>query len=403
MGIITVPDIPGHTTCLPNLILANYHLVNWVDVTGKSGVGISNTEMMFIIHLISFSYEGASAPSLTGTLRRRMGYSTNDGIVKIEKGLARKRLLIVTPGNGTSSDYDLSPFAAAVAAAAGSDQSTKVDRSPELTAPLPVNGVNRAATATAANQSVKVDGLQVTGLQKHTALTEKQYATADYKNTTTTAVFYSETDQKDSEIIATYQSLLGSVSSELAEVILDTCESLTPPPGETIQEWVGYAVVETAEMGKQSIGWPYVRAILQRIQQDGSLNAHVRRSSHIRPPAGIPTPMQSAELYGRRSPAPQARTVCRPAAPPPPPSPAESLWQEVTGMLKGQMTKGTFDATLGYTKAGGIEGDTLVVTVINPYAADSLIHRMAPQIDRAILSASDGAVRTVRFMVPEPV
>lgn len=91
-------------TQIPNWILKYYHLVE---------IGITNTEMMFIIHLASFKYEserGKACPSLTGTLRERMNYTSNAGIIKIEQSLIEKGLLLVEKRPGKTSVYDFAPL-----------------------------------------------------------------------------------------------------------------------------------------------------------------------------------------------------------------------------------------------------------------------------------------------------
>ena len=122
-------------TPIPNWILSNYHQVEWqgIDEEGNliSGVGISNTEMMFVIHLASFRYEseqGQASPSLTGTIADRMNYTSNQGIINVEEKLVSKGLLLVEKRPGQTSIYDFTPFSEAIIKAImQSNPSTKVD------------------------------------------------------------------------------------------------------------------------------------------------------------------------------------------------------------------------------------------------------------------------------------
>ena len=127
-------------TNVPNWILAYYHRVPWTLPDGKSGYGISNTEMMFIIHLSSFKYEspqGKAAPSLTGTIKERMNYQSNQGVINIAQGLLDKGLLLIEKQPGKPSVYDFTPFSRRVVEIARADMcdiedanpSTKVDDS----------------------------------------------------------------------------------------------------------------------------------------------------------------------------------------------------------------------------------------------------------------------------------
>lgn len=109
-------------TQIPNDILRYYHLVPWQikNERGeviKTGVGISNTEMMFIIHLASHKHETENSkanPSLTTTLRERMNYKSNLGIIKIKQNLTEKGLLLSEGRPGKTSVYDFSPLSTAV-------------------------------------------------------------------------------------------------------------------------------------------------------------------------------------------------------------------------------------------------------------------------------------------------
>lgn len=107
-------------TEIPNWILEYYYLVP-----------VSNTEMMFIIHLASFKYEsskGRAMPSLTGSIRKRMGYKSNQGVINVEQGLIDRGLLIVHKSPGVRSEYDFTPFSKAILEIAR-NPSTKLDES----------------------------------------------------------------------------------------------------------------------------------------------------------------------------------------------------------------------------------------------------------------------------------
>lgn len=156
-------------TQIPNWILAYYHQVPWVN-GNKSGEGISNTEMMFIIHLASFKYEstkGKSTPSLTHTLKERMGYKTNQGIINVQEGLVSKGLLIVHKNPGRRSLYDFTPFSKKVLKLAITNEfddelspdnpSTKIDES--------VNSdLSDPSTKIDADPSTKIDATRLQNL-----------------------------------------------------------------------------------------------------------------------------------------------------------------------------------------------------------------------------------------------
>jgi hypothetical protein len=134
-------------TPIPNWILTNYHQIEWQGADGEgnpiSGIGVSNTEMMFIIHLASFRYEtenGQASPSLTGTIADRMNYTSNQGIINVEEKLVNKGLLLVEKRPGQTSIYDFTPFSEAIIKAIMQNnpstkiddpQSTKIDDLPE--------------------------------------------------------------------------------------------------------------------------------------------------------------------------------------------------------------------------------------------------------------------------------
>jgi hypothetical protein len=87
-------------------------------------------------------------------------------------------------------------------------------------------------------------------------------------------------------------------------------------------------------------------------------------------------------------------------------SPSE-VWSRALDLLKGQMTRATFDAWLARTwvvdapSPDGDEGSEWVIAVPNPRALDWLTHRLAPTIART-LSWTVGAPTTVRFVVESP-
>jgi len=135
-----IPEWDVGSTDIPNPIFQYYSSVLWVDKDGKAGIGISNTEAMFILHLASFHFEserGKSKPSLTSTLRERMGYKTNQGIINVLEGLEYKQLIVVDRTLGQRNEYDFKPFSQAIMKlwrldnpSEKVDQSIKIDDSP---------------------------------------------------------------------------------------------------------------------------------------------------------------------------------------------------------------------------------------------------------------------------------
>lgn len=132
-----IPEWDVGSTDIPNPIFQYYSSIPWIDKDGKSGIGISNTEAMFILHLASYHFEsekGRCEPSLTSTLRKRMGYKTNQGIINVLQGLEHKNLILVDRVIGQRSTYDFKPFSQAVMElwrvdnpSENVDPSTKVD------------------------------------------------------------------------------------------------------------------------------------------------------------------------------------------------------------------------------------------------------------------------------------
>lgn len=135
-------------TQIPNWVLACYN-----------EAGITNTEMMFIIHLASFKYESASSkarPSLTKTLRERMGYKSNQGIINVQEGLVKKGLLIVDKRPGQCSVYDFTPFSKKV---------VKIALANELNAPAESSTkLDDSEPGLEADQSTKLDDRSSTKL-----------------------------------------------------------------------------------------------------------------------------------------------------------------------------------------------------------------------------------------------
>lgn len=116
---IPVLDGDGFTT-IPNFMLATYAAIPWGKPDGKGGViagmGISDAEMMFIIHLASYRFERpgtVARPALTTTLKARMGYATNQGIINVQKSLEEKGLLRVERRPGFASVFDFGGFSRA--------------------------------------------------------------------------------------------------------------------------------------------------------------------------------------------------------------------------------------------------------------------------------------------------
>lgn len=130
-----IPLLDGDSTVLPNFMLQMYTQIEWTDKDGNQGQGISNTEMMLIIHLASFRYEcanGKAAPSLTVTLRERMGYATNQGIINVVESLEFKNLLDVHRERGKRSTYDFTGFSKACMRLLHEKSSTKLDESTKV-------------------------------------------------------------------------------------------------------------------------------------------------------------------------------------------------------------------------------------------------------------------------------
>lgn len=159
-------------TSIPNWVLAYYHKVPWATSEGELKIGISNTEMMLIIHLASFRWEtenGEASPSLTVTLKERMNYTSNQGIINIIQSLEEKNLLIVRRSIGKRSVYDFTPFSRAIERIAmeelvNRNQSTKVDRSRKVDPSTKVDG--NQSTFVDGNQSTKVDSINKTDQRK---------------------------------------------------------------------------------------------------------------------------------------------------------------------------------------------------------------------------------------------
>lgn len=105
-----IPWLDGGHTVIMNLFLKHYQQV-----------GITNTEMTFIIHLASFAFEsknGECRPSVTTTIRQRMGYQSDKGVLQVLHSLEDKGMVKITRRPGKPSLYDLSPFAKAIEEAA---------------------------------------------------------------------------------------------------------------------------------------------------------------------------------------------------------------------------------------------------------------------------------------------
>lgn len=104
------------STIIPNPVLEHYSQVPWTDKSGKSGCGISNQEMMCIIHIASFRYEserGQARPAI-GTIRERMGYKKDDSISRMIAALEHKNLLTVDRIPGLCNIYDVKKFSEAI-------------------------------------------------------------------------------------------------------------------------------------------------------------------------------------------------------------------------------------------------------------------------------------------------
>ena len=77
-------------------------------------LGLTNTEMMAIIHLARFHYNTpnsrGSRPGLD-TIRKKMGYSDISTVSRLLNGIAEKKLLIIRHRPGEPNQYDAMPFA----------------------------------------------------------------------------------------------------------------------------------------------------------------------------------------------------------------------------------------------------------------------------------------------------
>jgi len=158
-------DGDGFTT-IPNFMLATYAAIPWVKPDGKggtvAGIGVSDAEMMFIIHLASYRFErpGAVArPALTTTLRMRMGYATNQGIINVQRSLEEKGLLRVERRPGLASVFDFGGFSRAcwVEFSARQEQDNQAPVAPPV---IPSAGppVDDPSTKIDGGSSIFVDG-----------------------------------------------------------------------------------------------------------------------------------------------------------------------------------------------------------------------------------------------------
>lgn len=101
-----IPYLDGGMTTVMNAMLEHY-----------SALGLTNTEMMLIVQLASFKYEshkGECRPSVTETIRKRMGYKSKQGVLNVLKSVEDRGMLRVRRRKGKTSIYDLSPFAKAI-------------------------------------------------------------------------------------------------------------------------------------------------------------------------------------------------------------------------------------------------------------------------------------------------
>jgi len=359
---------------------------------------------MFIIHLASFNYEGAKPPSITGTLRRRMGYDSKRGVINLEQGLINKGLLVVNIAQSGSrpDNYDFTAFCAAITSLQPVNKTSPLSNE-EIAEPVnKTSPVTSNIDSKAVNKTSPVSNEEaIEPVNKTSPVVQKAVNKTSPQESTTTAS--NNSDSEISEILELYFRRLGVISNTLKEIITDTCESLNPPPGETILEWATYAINETAE---RDIGdkpaWPYAKAILLSIQTKGSLAAHCRRNGNGKGRIdSVPTPMETAAFYGGR-----CFGTTTPATPPEPepepePDPAAETWDSIKTALQGSMTRSSFDNTLSRTVPVKIDQDILVVEVTNPYAADWLVNRLQNSIDREARSATNGEIIAVRFLVPD--
>lgn len=76
----------------------------------------------------------------------------------------------------------------------------------------------------------------------------------------------------------------------------------------------------------------------------------------------------------------------------------DQMWQAALDELRMQLTSATFDTWLRHSAAVSLEGDTLVVGVVNAYAQDWLQHRMLELAQRIVTGIAGRSV-TVQFVV----
>lgn len=121
-------------TRIPNMILDNYYRVPWEIIEDgnivKTGVGIDPREMMFIVHLARRKYEspnGKAKPSITGEIKEKMGYKTNQGVINLSDGLERKGLVSITRNPGKRSLYDFTEFSKRVLRVVLEDENSNID------------------------------------------------------------------------------------------------------------------------------------------------------------------------------------------------------------------------------------------------------------------------------------
>jgi len=69
-----------------------------------------------------------------------------------------------------------------------------------------------------------------------------------------------------------YRNNIGPMNAILTNDFSDLFNGLSPPPGETKEDWIKYAVLTASANGKNR--WAYVKAIINGISDSGSLQNH---------------------------------------------------------------------------------------------------------------------------------
>jgi hypothetical protein len=95
------------------------------------------------------------------------------------------------------------------------------------------------------------------------------------KDSTTATPFQSpkfDIDIDLADCLTLYRNNIGNLSQLLIEEFEEIYSGLSPPPTETRYEWIKYAILEA--VGSKANNWKYVKAILENVNQAGSLARH---------------------------------------------------------------------------------------------------------------------------------